>query len=188
MTTAIMIYDNQFHISEIYIIIPFCYFFRYDLNLSDIGTISSGDCTTPYGIDTISSGSTTIPSGIDTTFNTPFNTPSVTPVNNISKCIEIYKDDIPLEHADIKVQLSDNNTRDMNTYINIDNNTNNYTNNNHNNINIPLNGMTHENRTLQNLTNLNTNNDIRLSPVRKTFTSRVLSLFPTKRPRFIIQR
>lgn len=163
-------------------------FFRYDLNLSGSGgTIASGDCiipyeasTIPFSIDTISSGSTTIFSGINTTFNTPL----VTPVNSKSECIEIYKDEISLEHADIKLQLSDNNTKDRNTYINTNNYTTDYTSNNQNNINIPLDGITHENRTLQNITN----SDIRLSPVRKTFTSRVLSLFPTKRPRFIIQR
>lgn len=38
-------------------------------------------------------------------------------------------------------------------------------------------------------TNSNNNNIIRIaSPVRKSFTGRILSLFPIKRPRFIIQR
>lgn len=77
--------------------------------------------------------------------------------------------------------LDNNNFKDISTYTNV--NTNDYNSDNNNNVS----NLTHGIRTLQNLNN-NTNNEIRLSPVRKTFKSRVLSLFPTKRPKFVVQR
>jgi len=163
-------------------------------------TSSNGRNTTFHDFDTISSKPDTISSGVDydsskekvsdrshekvAASNPPLILPATRNPNirhpvNVSE-FEIYENKIANDYDDIKV-LDNNNFKDISTYTNV--NTNDYNSDNNNNVS----NLTHGIRTLQNLNN-NTNNEIRLSPVRKTFTSRVLSLFPTKRPKFVVQR